>query len=85
MSEENNKGAEEKSMLHPRSKHRQRYDFKSLNAEIPQLKHYVTKNKYGNESINFADPRAVKTLNQPWLIFRPLFPEEQTTFITWLI
>ncbi|MFT5980936.1 MAG: 23S rRNA (adenine1618-N6)-methyltransferase [Flavobacteriales bacterium] len=67
MSEENNKGAEEKSMLHPRSKHRQRYDFKSLNAEIPQLKHYVTKNKYGNESINFADPRAVKTLNQALL------------------
>jgi len=44
MSEENNKGAEEKSMLHPRSKHRQRYDFKALNAEIPQLKHYVQKN-----------------------------------------
>lgn len=54
-------------MLHPRSKHRERYDFTVLNAQTPQLKHYVHKNKFGNESIDFADPRAVKMLNKALL------------------
>ncbi len=67
MSETNNSGSEEKSMLHPRSKHRERYDFTALNAQTPQLKHYVHKNKFGNESIDFADPRAVKMLNKALL------------------
>jgi 23S rRNA (adenine1618-N6)-methyltransferase len=58
----------EKSNLHPRSKHKERYDFDSLIKTCPELKGYVEPNKYGNESINFFDPEAVKTLNKALLM-----------------
>lgn len=53
----------EKPNLHPRNPHRARYDFPSLVKSVPKLKHYVKLNEYGTESIEFADPDAVKTLN----------------------
>jgi 23S rRNA (adenine1618-N6)-methyltransferase len=56
-----------KSRLHPRSKHRERYDFKKLIKSCPELAQYVGKNKYNDESIDFADPEAVKMLNQALL------------------
>ena len=52
-----------KPKLHPRNKHRGRYDFKTLTAVCPELVKFVTLNKYGDESVDFSDPRAVKTLN----------------------
>lgn len=52
-----------KSNLHPRSKHRGRYDFPALTQSSPELKAFVKENKYGDESIDFFDPRAVKMLN----------------------
>lgn len=56
-----------KSKLHPRNKHRKRYDFKQLVATCPDLAPFVERNKYGDESIDFFDPQAVKTLNRALL------------------
>jgi 23S rRNA (adenine1618-N6)-methyltransferase len=59
----------EKLSLHPRNKHRFRYDFGQLISSCPGLKAFVSKNKYGDDSIDFADPEAVKSLNKALLIF----------------
>jgi 23S rRNA (adenine1618-N6)-methyltransferase len=55
--------ADEKTILHPRNKHRSNYDFVALIKSLPALLQFVVVNKYGNESIDFADPAAVKALN----------------------
>lgn len=57
----------EKSDLHPRNKHRFRYDFKQLTQCCPELAAFVSVNKYNNESIDFSNPLAVKTLNKALL------------------
>lgn len=57
----------EKENLHPRNRHRSRYDFKKLSIACPQLSKYVFINKYNNETIDFANPDAVKTLNKALL------------------
>jgi 23S rRNA (adenine1618-N6)-methyltransferase len=56
--------AEEKTNLHPRNPHRFRYDFPALISSCKELEKFVGKNEYGNDSVNFADPEAVKTLNK---------------------
>ncbi|HEV8050941.1 MAG TPA: 23S rRNA (adenine(1618)-N(6))-methyltransferase RlmF [Parachlamydiaceae bacterium] len=53
-----------KTELHPRNPHRGLYDFKKLIKSCPALAQFVMKNRYGNESIDFANPKAVKTLNR---------------------
>ena len=53
--------------LHPRNIHRQGYDFKALTQACPSLAPYITSNEYGNTSINFANPAAVKALNRALL------------------
>ncbi|MEM8892372.1 MAG: 23S rRNA (adenine(1618)-N(6))-methyltransferase RlmF [Bacteroidota bacterium] len=55
-------------MFHPRNKHQSSYDFPALIAAYPELKEYVRPNKYGNQSIDFFDPKAVKSLNKALLI-----------------
>ena len=62
-----NKNPVEKEDLHPRNKHRSRYDFKQLISCCPELAKFVFTNKYNNETIDFADPQAVKTLNKALL------------------
>jgi 23S rRNA (adenine1618-N6)-methyltransferase len=57
----------EKIKLHPRNKHRLLYDFKELSKGTPELLKFVSINKFNNESIDFADPLAVKTLNKALL------------------
>jgi 23S rRNA (adenine1618-N6)-methyltransferase len=57
----------EKSGLHPRNPHRFRYDFKQLTESCPDLAPFVHLNKYKSESIDFADPAAVKMLNRALL------------------
>ncbi|MFK8006099.1 MAG: 23S rRNA (adenine(1618)-N(6))-methyltransferase RlmF [Saprospiraceae bacterium] len=52
-----------KSKLHLRNPHRKRYDFKKLIASCQALSPFIIINDYGNESINFFDPKAVKMLN----------------------
>ncbi len=56
-----------KLKLHPRNKHRGRYDFKELSKFCPQLAPFVRLNIYGDESIDFSDPQAVKMLNKALL------------------
>ena len=57
-----------KSELHPRSQHRERYNFKALIKSSPKLAIFVAPNKYGDESIDFFNPDAVKALNKALLI-----------------
>ena len=54
----------EKLALHPRNKHRERYNFSLLVKTCPELKPFVLINKFNDESIDFFNPDAVKTLNQ---------------------
>lgn len=62
-----NQNPQEKEILHPRSLHRDRYDFKQLCKANPALKAFVAANKFDVESINFANPEAVKALNRALL------------------
>jgi 23S rRNA (adenine1618-N6)-methyltransferase len=59
--------SKEKTRLHPRNKHRERYDFNLLIASCPELAPYVSLNQYNDESIDFFDPDAVKMLNKALL------------------
>jgi 23S rRNA (adenine1618-N6)-methyltransferase len=58
---------EEKSELHPRNKHRARYDFKKLIKTSPELARFVRLNEYKDASIDFFNPAAVKALNKALL------------------
>jgi 23S rRNA (adenine1618-N6)-methyltransferase len=60
--------SEEKSNLHPRNKHKSRYDFQQLILSSPELGKYVALNPYNNLSIDFNNPDAVKALNRALLI-----------------
>jgi len=57
----------EKQILHPRNLHRSRYDFPQLTESCPELKPFVFINPYGDESIDFSNPQAVKILNKALL------------------
>ncbi|MEQ9873892.1 23S rRNA (adenine(1618)-N(6))-methyltransferase RlmF [Pectobacterium brasiliense] len=61
------KPAVQKNGLHPRNRHRDRYDFPALKQSYPTLIPFVKVNAYGDESVDFANPEAVKTLNQALL------------------
>ncbi len=56
-----------KDTLHPRNRHRGRYDFPQLIKSSPALAAFVRINPFGDASVNFADPAAVKALNQALL------------------
>ncbi len=53
----------EKGTLHPRNLHTGRYDLEQLCASSPKLKAFVALNQYGDESVDFSNPEAVKALN----------------------
>jgi len=53
--------------LHPNNKHSNSYDFKKLCSDFPSLKEFVFTNSYGTETIDFANPKAVKSLNSALL------------------
>lgn len=53
--------------LHPKNKHRSGYDFNLLIKQNKALKPFVTENKYGNVSVDFSDPKAVRELNKALL------------------
>ena len=67
MPESNPSQPEVKDTMHPRNKHRMGYDFKALIKAEPQLRPFVTVNQYDNQTINFANPDAVKMLNKALL------------------
>jgi len=58
----------EKTRLHPQNRHRERYDFKLLIQRCPALAPFVQLNVYNDESIDFANPEAVKMLNTALLM-----------------
>ncbi|MEO8402484.1 MAG: 23S rRNA (adenine(1618)-N(6))-methyltransferase RlmF [Gammaproteobacteria bacterium] len=56
-----------KSQLHPRNRHRNRYDFMKLIESCPELNEFVKLNTYKDLSIDFFNPEAVKLLNKALL------------------
>lgn len=52
------------SNLHHKNKNNSSYDMEALSAKTPALKEFIFKNKYGNLSIDFSKPKAIKLLNQ---------------------
>jgi 23S rRNA (adenine1618-N6)-methyltransferase len=57
-----------KQNLHPRNKHKERYDFPVLINDLPELQKFVFENKYGDQTIDFANPEAIKMLNKALLV-----------------
>ncbi|HBI6862734.1 TPA: 23S rRNA (adenine(1618)-N(6))-methyltransferase RlmF [Enterobacter cloacae] len=57
----------QKPGLHPRNRHRSRYDMNDLCLSCPQLRAFIVQTPAGEPSINFADPLAVKALNKALL------------------
>jgi len=56
-----------KTRLHFRNKNREQYDLKALIISNPELKDYLKPNKHGEDSVDFANPSAVKILNKALL------------------
>ncbi len=54
--------------MHLRNKHRERYDFKVLLEICPELAPFVTVNIHKDQTIDFANPEAVKMLNRALLM-----------------
>jgi 23S rRNA (adenine1618-N6)-methyltransferase len=64
MLKEKKQSHEIKNKLHPRNKNRERYNFADLIAVSPELANFTAPNIYGDNSIDFANPTAVKLLNK---------------------
>jgi len=58
----------EKTKLHPRNKHPERYDFSELIATCEELAPFVKVNEFSDETIDFFNAEAVKTLNKALLM-----------------
>lgn len=58
----------QKPGLHPRNRHRSRYDMNALCESCPALREFITQTPTGEPTVNFADPQAVKTLNKALLM-----------------
>lgn len=61
----------EKPNLHPRNRHRGRYDFGVLSQTFPALKEFLVPNPFdaNEQTIDFANPAAVMALNAALLKF----------------
>jgi hypothetical protein len=57
----------QKPGLHPRNRHHQRYDLPALCQAHPELQGFITLNPVGEQTIDFANPLAVKALNKALL------------------
>jgi 23S rRNA (adenine1618-N6)-methyltransferase len=62
------KSKEKGAGLHPRNIHQGRYDLPALAETVPELKEVIFTNAYGQLSIDFANPSAVKLLNKALLL-----------------
>jgi len=56
-----------RAKLHPRNQHNSGYDFDLLTLALPALCPYIVNTPAGTKSIDFANNKAVKTLNQALL------------------
>ncbi len=61
------KGQEEKIRLHIRNRNRERYNLDALLESEPALADHIKPNKFGDDSVDFANPIAVKLLNKALL------------------
>ena len=61
------KNTSEKTRLHLRNRNREPYDLNALKAAEPELANHIKPNRYGAESVDFANPEAVKLLNKALL------------------
>jgi 23S rRNA (adenine1618-N6)-methyltransferase len=64
MQEKKKVRSDSKMSLHPRSRHRSRYDLDRLIAVHPDLGRFVFLNAHGDRSVDFFDPQAVLALNK---------------------
>lgn len=55
-----------KAKLHPRNKHNKDYNFDRLCKAVPELARFIAK-PHGKQTLDFANPLAVKLLNQALL------------------
>lgn len=55
------------TVLHPRNFHQGRYNLEELSVTLPELKEFIFINEFGNLTLDFADPKAVKSLNRALL------------------
>ena len=55
--------SQSKGNLHPKNKHQKGYNFTELCEAYSELKAFVIVNQYGTETIDFANPQAVKAIN----------------------
>ncbi|UYZ63818.1 23S rRNA (adenine(1618)-N(6))-methyltransferase RlmF [Hymenobacter weizhouensis] len=53
--------------MHPRNPHNARYNFPQLTQALPELATFIRLTPTGDDSIDFADPAAVKALNRALL------------------
>lgn len=60
-------GNEVKENMHPGNPHREGYNFKSLVSAHPELALFIVTNEFNKETIDFANPAAVKALNKALL------------------
>ncbi|OOG70545.1 23S rRNA (adenine(1618)-N(6))-methyltransferase RlmF [Algoriphagus sp. A40] len=56
-----------KLSIHPRNFHQGRYDLETLVGALPELKTFIFTNEFGNQTIDFSNPEAVKILNRALL------------------
>jgi 23S rRNA (adenine1618-N6)-methyltransferase len=61
------KNIQEKTRLHLQNKNREKYDLDALVLSVPELSEHIKPNKYGENSVDFANPVAVKLLNKALL------------------
>ena len=52
-----------KSKFHPNNKHQKGYNFSELCKVYPPLSEFVFENQYNTQTIDFANPKAIKALN----------------------
>ena len=57
----------QKPGLHPRNRHHSRYDLAMLCQVNPELRQFLTLTPAGEQSVDFANPLAVKALNKALL------------------
>ncbi|MDT0557629.1 23S rRNA (adenine(1618)-N(6))-methyltransferase RlmF [Ichthyenterobacterium sp. W332] len=62
------KNKPKKPSLHPKNKHKFGYDFDELCKSYTKLTPFVFTNNFGNRSIDFSDPKAVKQFNTALLV-----------------
>ena len=67
-SSSNQTSPREQKSFHQRNKHNARYDFAALTSAVPDLKQYLTVNKYKDVTLDFTNAAAVTLLNKALLL-----------------